>query len=159
MIGRLVKSKRVDLVAEAFNDIDDAELHLVGSGPLEGYCESIDGVTVHSGLSDTEVEDLVSRSIGGIAFAEWEHCGMTPKEFQSAGKPVIVPDEPNLCNHVEDGVTGVVAPISRSGVAQGVRTVLRQEWDVSTIQSVAKGWSEPAFAEQARQIVDEVIND
>jgi glycosyltransferase involved in cell wall biosynthesis len=157
MIGRLVESKRVDTVAEAFANIDEAELHLVGSGPLREYCASIDGVTVHTGLSDSEVEELVSRCVGGIAFAEWEHCGMTPKEFQAAGKPVIVPDEPNLCNHVDDGVTGVVVPISHDGVKEGVRNVMGQAWNADTIQTVAKEWSEPVFAERARQIVDSVV--
>jgi glycosyltransferase involved in cell wall biosynthesis len=83
---------------------------------------------------------------------------MTPKEFQAAGKPVIVPDEPNLCNHVDDGVTGVVVPISHDGVKEGARTVLGQAWNADTIQSVAEEWSEPVFAERARKIVDSVVN-
>jgi hypothetical protein len=45
---------------------------------------------------------------------------MTPKEFQSAGKPVVVPDEPNLRNQVTDGVDGVVVPASTAGVREGV---------------------------------------
>jgi glycosyltransferase involved in cell wall biosynthesis len=159
MIGRIVESKRVDIVSEVFDQIEEAALHVVGNGPLKEYCASMNGVTVHTEMSDTEVEELVSRCVGGIAFAEWEHCGMTPKEFQAAGKPVIVPDEPNLCNHVDNGVTGVIVPVSPDGVKQGIQNVLGQAWNVETIKSVAEEWSEPVFAEKAKHIVNSVVND
>lgn len=151
--GRLVSMKRVDVVAETFRDIDDAHLVIVGDGPLRDACEAVDGVGVYADLSDFGVELAVGRATAGIAFAEGEHCGITPKEMQAAGKPVIVPDEPNLCNHVDDGETGVVVEPSVDGVRRGVVRVLEEQWDGQTIEAAADGWSTDAFHDRARRLI------
>jgi hypothetical protein len=35
---------------------------------------------------------------------------------------------------------------------------LGQAWNAEAIQSVAEAWSEPVFADRARQIVDSTVN-
>jgi glycosyltransferase involved in cell wall biosynthesis len=156
MIGRLNDMKRTDVVARAFRDLD-ARLVLVGDGPLRTQVARRRNVEVHERLSDDALADLVAHSTGGIAFAREEHCGMTPKEFQSAGKPVVVPDEPNLNNHVTDGEDGVVVPASEDGVREGVRRVLDTEWEPERVQATAADWSHDAFREHARETVARVV--
>ncbi|WP_264475529.1 glycosyltransferase [Halorubellus salinus] len=156
MIGRLNDMKRTDVVARAFRDLD-ARLVLVGDGPLRKQVARRRNVEVHERLSDDALADLVAESTGGIAFAREEHCGMTPKEFQSAGKPVVVPDEPNLDNHVTDGEDGVVVPVSEDGVRQGVERILDAEWDPDRIQQTAADWSHDAFREHAREAVARIV--
>lgn len=152
MIGRLTEMKRADVVARAFEQLD-SELVLVGDGPLRNRCERVENVAVRREVPDDELGELVARSTAGIAFARREHCGITPKEFQAAGKPVVVPDEPNLRNHVEDGVTGVVVPPTVEGVRHGVAGILSQEWDVDRIQAAAEGWSVDRFRNEIRDVV------
>jgi glycosyltransferase involved in cell wall biosynthesis len=156
LIGRLSEMKRAAVVARAFRDLD-ARLVLVGDGPLRDRVAGRRNVTVHERLADDALADLVAGSTGGIAFAREEHCGMTPKEFQSAGKPVVVPDEPNLRNHVTDGKDGVVVPIGEDGVRDGVERVLAEEWDADRIQKTAADWSHDAFRERARAGVARVV--
>lgn len=158
MIARLVPSKRVETVARAFGSIDGAELRVVGDGPLGNLLESVENVRVIRNASDGELERVVAGSVGGIAFGELEHCGMTPKEIQAAGRPVIVPDEPNLRNHVVDGGTGVVVPVSEQGVRSGVERVLADSWDAAHIQSVAAEWDRASFERRARALVDEIVD-
>ncbi|QRV13991.1 glycosyltransferase [Haloterrigena salifodinae] len=159
MVCRLVPMKRPELVARAFANMDtDVRLIVVGSGPLQATLEQYRNVDVKTGLSDEEVEDVIARSVGGIAFAELEHCGITPKEFQAAGKPVIVPDEPNLRNHVVDGDTGVVTAISEAGIRNGIARVLNREWNPNRIREVAESWSQEAFGNRARELLQEVID-
>lgn len=150
--GRLVDMKRPDLVAEAFNDLE-AKLVIVGDGPLRKICEKFNGVTVYSDLSNWAIELLVARAIGGIAFSKGEHCGITPKEIQAAGKPVIVPDGLNLCNHVVDGKTGVRVSASVRGIQTGIARVLETSWDRETIQHVAAEWDQQVFRNQARSLI------
>lgn len=156
MIGRLNDMKRADVVARAFRDLD-ARLVLVGDGPLRKQVARRRNVEVHERLSDDALADLVAGATGGIAFAREEHCGMTPKEFQSAGKPVVVPDEPNLNNHVTDGADGVVVPASEDGVREGVRRVLDTEWEPERVQATAADWSHDAFREHAREAVARIV--
>lgn len=157
MVSRLVPMKRPELVARAFADAD-ASLVIIGDGPVRPKLEHYNNVDVRTDASDDEVETIVANSVGGIAFAELEHCGMTPKEFQAAGKPVIVPDEPNLCNHVDDGTTGVVTRISESGIQDGISRIVDGDWNPEQIREAAEPWSRDAFAERARELVRETID-
>lgn len=152
MIGRLNRTKRSYTVARAFRDLD-VDLIMVGDGPLRSKCESVANVTVLGYTSDAELHNIISRSTGGIAFADKEHCGMTPKEFQSAGKPVIVPDEPNLKNHVTDGVDGVIVSPTREGVRVGVERVSNGNWDPEGIAGSVEEWTVPHFRNEIREIV------
>jgi len=156
MIGRLTDMKRADLVARAFADLD-ARLVVVGDGPLHDRVAGRPNVTVHERLDDDDLADLVAHSTGGVAFAREEHCGMTPKEFQSAGKPVVVPDEPNLNNHATDGEDGVVVDPTTDGVRDGVERVLGTDWDRERIQATAADWSHDAFRGRARRAVASVV--
>jgi glycosyltransferase involved in cell wall biosynthesis len=156
MIGRLSGMKRADVVARAFEGLD-ACLVLVGDGPLKKRVAGRPNIEVHERLSDGDLADLVAGATGGIAFAREEHCGMTPKEFQSAGKPVVVPDEPNLRNHVAEGEDGVVVPANDAGVREGVRRVLDTYWDPDRIRDTAADWSHEAFREHARRAVARVV--
>jgi glycosyltransferase involved in cell wall biosynthesis len=156
LIGRLSEMKRAAVVARAFRDLD-ARLVLVGDGPLRDQIAGRPNVTVHERRSDSDLADLVAASTGGIAFAREEHCGMTPKEFQSAGKPVVVPDEPNLRNHVADGEDGVVVPATEAGVREGVERVLDAEWDPDRVRASAADWSHEAFRERAREAVARIV--
>lgn len=154
MIGRLVEMKRPDVVAEAFGKGElGAKLVLIGDGPLRQECESYDNVSVYTDVNDWGVELTVGRAVGGIALAEGEHCGITPKEMQAAGKPVVVPDEQNLCNHVVDGETGVVVDPTPDGVREGVSRVLDAEWSRDGLQTAASSWSVGMFHRRARGLV------
>lgn len=156
MIGRFVASKGVLTVCEAFEDLD-RELYLIGDGPLEDACREL-GANVITSATDSDVEDIVARSEAGIAFSRNEHCGLTPKEFQAAGKPVIVPDEPNLNNHVEHGVSGVVVEPTPEGLAAGVEELLATEWDPDRIRAETEGWSVKEFHRRCREYVEEVTD-
>lgn len=160
MVCRLVPMKRPKLVARAFANADtDVRLVVVGSGPLQSELERFKNVEVRTGLSDSEIESVVAGSVGGIAFAELEHCGITPKEFQAAGKPVIVPDEPNLCNHVVDGETGVITPITEKGIRSGIERVIEGEWDTERIRDAAIPWGRESFKERAQELIKKAIDD
>lgn len=154
MIGRINEMKRAGIVATAFDDID-SKLVLVGDGPLREECEAYNGIRVTENLSPFALRELVARAVGGIALAEREHCGMTPKEFQAAGKPVVVPDEPNLHNHVQNGETGVIVPPTVAGVKEGVRGVMKHNWENSVIQEAAEEWSPDCFRRNIRELVEE----
>jgi glycosyltransferase involved in cell wall biosynthesis len=152
MVGRLDEMKRADVVARAFENLD-ATLKLVGDGPLRRECANRRNVDVLGTVPDEELRELVATAKGGIAFARKEHCGMTPKEFQAAGKPVVVPDEPNLVNHVVDGETGVVVEPTEAGVREGIERVLAGNWEQAAVRRAAEEWSVERFRDEIRDVV------
>lgn len=152
-IGRLNEWKGADIVADAFAGLN-ARLAMVGTGPLADYCRSR-GASVYEWLDDVWLRHLVARSTGGVAFAEEEHFGITPVEFHAAGKPVIVPDCPNLCNHVTDGLNGIVTERSASGLRHGVEEIVGfNEWRHEEIQRNARVAHAPGrFEAEIREVV------
>ncbi len=159
-IGRLVEMKRVGLIAEAMDLVEsDVQLVMIGDGPLRTACERRENISVYTDMSDFGVEQAVARSRGGLAFAEKEHCGITPKEIQAAGKPVVVPDEPNLCNHVEHGKTGLVADVAPASLADAIDDLVVGPWDHEAIAAAAEDWSTPRFHAEMREVVREAVTD
>jgi hypothetical protein len=65
----------------------------------------------------------------------------------------VVPDEPNLCNHVTDGEDGVVVESSEAGV----RRVLGATWDSDRIRETALPWSREAFRDRARELIEDAL--
>ena len=146
-IGRLVSKKGVRVMAEAVDN-----LVIVGDGPLEEECRNL-GADVRTNISDEELADIVAKAEGGIALARDEHYGITPKEFQAAGRLVIVPNEPNLCNHVSEGEDGVIVEPTVEGVAAGVERVRETAWDPHRIQETAATSSPERFQKEIREVV------
>lgn len=147
LVGRLVSKKRVRVVAEAVDD-----LVIVGDGSLEDECRHL-GADVRTDISDKKLADIVAKAAGGIALARDEHYGITPEEFQAVGKPVVVP---NLCNHVTDGLDGVVVEPTVAGVWDGVERIRQTEWDPARIQETATTASPRRFQAEIREVVNDV---
>jgi glycosyltransferase involved in cell wall biosynthesis len=88
-VGRLIKSKRVELLIEACNKLK-RRLVIVGEGRDEASLKAIAGPTVEfvGRVSQTTLRDLYSRC-RGFLFAADEDFGIVSVEAQSYGRPVI----------------------------------------------------------------------
>lgn len=147
IVGRLVSKKRVRIAAKAIEN-----LVIVGDGPLEEECRAL-GADVRTNVSDGELADIIAKSEAGIALASDEHYGITPKEFQAAGKPVIVPNEPNLCNHVTERIDGIKVEPTVEGVREGVEKITQTDWVPSRIQESAAAVGPERFRREIREVV------
>ncbi len=88
-VSALVPYKRVDLLVEAFAQLD-RKLVVVGSGPELARLKDQAGrnIAFTGWLPDAEVADLLSRC-RGFVFAGVEDFGIALVEAQAAGAPVI----------------------------------------------------------------------
>lgn len=104
-VGRLEPQKRIDLVLKAFTifkrNATDAELHIVGSGPLRPQLaqlsKKIDGLYLHEFIPAENREELVSILCGSWVFvsaSEFETYGMSIVEALSLGLPVVLTRAP-----------------------------------------------------------------
>lgn len=154
MIARLVPMKRPVLVAKALQNTKFG-LKIIGDGPLKEECEKY-GAEIIPNASDSRVEEIVAKCVGGIAFGKFEHCGITPKEIQAAGKPMIVPNEPNLKNHVTPGISGLIVETTESEIVDAVNRLTSMTWDPAQIMKETKGWSREAFHDNMREIINQL---
>ena len=88
-VGRLVATKRIDLLITACNQLQ-RRLLIVGTGREEKRLKAIAGPTIEflGRVSDDELHDLYARC-RALLFAADEDFGIVPVEAQAFGRPVI----------------------------------------------------------------------
>jgi rhamnosyl/mannosyltransferase len=127
-VGRLVYYKGVDVLVRAMADVD-ADLVVIGSGPLEGTMREI---AVAGGIADRITfmppvpdEELVAWYHAADVFClpsveRSEAFGAVQVEAHACGTPVVSTDLPTGVPFVnEDGVTGLIVPPGDAGALGG----------------------------------------
>ncbi len=107
-VGRLEPYKRFDIVIDAFNNLKDKKLIVIGDGSQKEYFESIskENVIFTGFLEQKEVNRYISKAKAFI-FAGIEDFGIAPVEAQACGTPVICLGKGGTKETVIDMVTGV----------------------------------------------------
>jgi glycosyltransferase involved in cell wall biosynthesis len=115
-VGRLVASKRIDHALAAFAKLrarmPDAQLRVVGTGPLEKRLRAIAGagVVFHGRVSADEKLDLMGRAHVLVVTSVREGWGLVVDEAAAMGTPSIGYDVPGLRDSVPAAGGTLVAP-------------------------------------------------
>ena len=106
-LSRLVAHKRIDLVVEAFSQLN-LPLKIIGDGPEKKRLQrrATPNIEFLGYQSDETVAQLVSQARGFVCAAE-EDFGIAIVEAQAAGCPVITYKAGGALETVIDGVTGL----------------------------------------------------
>ena len=88
--SRMVPYKKIKLIVEAFNEMPDKQLVVIGDGPEYGKIKEIaKGNIVLMGYQPFAVLREKMQKAKGFVFASEEDFGITPVEAQACGTPVI----------------------------------------------------------------------
>ena len=130
-VNRLYPEKRIELQIEAFRQVPDEHLVIVG-GYSEGdhaaiYAEKIrhdlpPNVTFIGEVTGNEIVDLYARCKAHICTALDEDFGLTPLEAMASGKAVVAVDEGGYRETVTEK-TGVLVPPSVDSLVKAIRFV------------------------------------
>ena len=106
--SRLVPYKKVRLIVEAFNEMPDKKLVVVGAGSDLEYIKAIakDNIQV-MGYQPDEVLKEKMQHAKAFVFAAEEDFGITPVEAQACGTPVIAFGRGGALETVIDNKTGI----------------------------------------------------
>jgi len=88
--SRMVPYKRIDLIVQAFSQMPDKKLVVIGDGPEMKKVKSFatKNIEILGHVSDQTMKDYMQKA-KGFVFAALEDFGILPVEAQSAGTPVI----------------------------------------------------------------------
>ena len=88
--SRMVPYKKMDLIVEAFSQMPDKKLIVIGKGPDFKKIKKLAGpnVTLMGYQPDAVLKDFMRRA-KAFVFAAEEDFGITPVEAQACGTPVI----------------------------------------------------------------------
>lgn len=106
--SRLVPYKRVDLVVQAFSQLPDRRLLVIGDGPEMSTCRKLAGPNVEllGYQSDERLRALLARA-RAFVFAAEEDFGISPVEAQACGTPVICYGKGGVLDSVVNHKTGI----------------------------------------------------
>ena len=103
-VGRLVPYKKIDLIIEACNQLEE-KLLIIGKGPEKQRLQELAGPTVKFRLADDkQVAKSLSAAKGFVFMAE-EDFGIAPVEALAAGTPVVAFQRGGALDYI-DSTTG-----------------------------------------------------
>lgn len=155
-VHRLVPYKRPLEVAEAFRELPELSLTMVGVGPLEEPLRANLPANVElMGWTDRErLASLYATAAGFIHVGE-EDFGITMVEALAAGTPVLAIDRGgarDIVRRDRDGVL-IAQATEPQQIRAGVRELASRAWDEDELRRGADRFSEDRF----RRAMDEVI--
>jgi glycosyltransferase involved in cell wall biosynthesis len=125
-VGRVDKWKRIPLQVEAFRQIPDKTLLVVGQiyPALQSVVDNApENVKFIGPCDESHLIDLYSRCEGFITTAIDEDFGITPLEAMASGKPVVATKEGGYLETVADGYTGLLISPDIGSVITAVREI------------------------------------
>lgn len=161
VVSRFETYKKVDLVIEAFNELPDKKLVIVGRGSREKEIKRIAGGNI-TFLSNLGVDDLARlyANCKALIFPQHEDYGITPLEANSSGRPVIA--------YGKGGVLDTMIPYendsmkstaiffehqTKESLTKAVELFEALEFDPAFIRAHAETFDESRFIEKIRDFV------
>ena len=158
--SRLVAYKKIDTIIEAFNQMPDKKLVVIGGGPnLEAYRKlAKDNVTV-MGYQPFDVLKDKMQHAKAFVFAADEDFGMIPIEVQSCGTPVIAYGHGGSLETVNGGKTGLFfyeqTPEAIVEAVNKFESMGSQPFAPADCRQWAEGFSEERFKREIKEFVEE----
>lgn len=162
--SRLVAYKKIDTIIEAFNQMPDKKLVVIGGGPnLEDYRKLAKSNVTVMGYQPFDVLKEKMQHAKAFVFAADEDFGMIPIEAQSCGTPVIAYGHGGSLETVNGGKTGLFFyEQTAEAIVEAVRkfeAMGNQPFSPKDCRQWAEGFSEERFKREIKEFVEEKYNE
>ncbi|MEM8874418.1 MAG: glycosyltransferase [Planctomycetota bacterium] len=157
--SRFVPYKRIDLVVEAFKQMPDKRLVVIGDGPdrakIQRIAEEADNIKLVGRVDGKQMLHYF-RLAKAFVFAAEEDFGIVPVEAMACGTPVIAYGRGGVRESVVEGETGVFFDEQTpQAIADAVHAFEDNATiDHAVVRARAEQFSEANFREQLRAIVE-----
>ena len=128
-VGRLIESKGLDVLLEAFSRLETGELWIVGDGPLRGQIESAAAqnsrIRFHGYVEGHALADVYGQADVLVVPSLYEPWGLVVHEALAYGLPVIATNQVGAGDDLIDpGMNGHVVPAgSSSALAEAMHAI------------------------------------
>jgi len=131
-VNRLYPEKRIELQIEAFREMPDERLVIVGGYALGDHAKNYAlrlyenlpaNVEIRGEITSEELSELYATCKGFVTTALDEDFGMMPVEAMASGKPVVAVREGGYKESVVDGVTGFLVDADVPSLVKAMRVV------------------------------------
>lgn len=151
--SRLAPEKRIDLVAEAFTDLDE-RLIVAGDGQerekIERIAANHDNIEVHGFVDD--VESLVANATAVVYAPKQEDFGLVGAETLMAGKPLVGVNEGFTKYQVTDETGALFEPTVES-LQRTIESFDPSDYDADEIRKAGQKYSHENFETSLRRLI------
>jgi glycosyltransferase involved in cell wall biosynthesis len=159
-VGQLVRYKRIDLLVEAFNELQ-RPLVIIGDGDMLPKLRRMAKPNVQVlGRQPFEVIRNYYSRCRALVFPGIEDFGMVPVEAMASGKPVIALAQGGVRESVIDGLTGVLfSEQTPHALTQAVMRFesMEGDFDRQAIRAHARQFSEEVFKDRFRSLMASIL--
>lgn len=154
-VGRGRGYKNLDVLLEAFWNMPDKNLVIVGPRPREGWPPN---VTFTGRVTDAQLRWLYSSATALISVSH-EDFGLTPLEANTFGTPALVLRAGGFLDSLLEGVSGrFIEAETPEAVVRAVQS-FPAEWDASVVRAHAAKFSVDAFIERITAVLLELASE
>lgn len=161
VVSRFETYKKVDLVIDAFNDMPDKKLVVVGKGSRESEIKKNAGpnITFLEGLNAGKLAQTYA-ACKALIFPQLEDYGITPLEANASGRPVIAYGKGGILEtmiaYTNDSLKATAVFFDEQNKESLINAVLTFEkltFDPLFIRAHAESFDETAFVQRIRSFV------
>lgn len=155
VVSAFVPYKRVDLVIEAFNQLD-RKLLIVGSGPLAAHYERLrkrESIFFSGPVTDSKLRDLYAGA-RALIFPTEEDFGIVPLEAQACGTPVIAYGKGGALEGVQTGL--FFYEQTPAAIMKAVYEFEKKTFDLNKIPEGVVPFGKSRFKEQMLNFITRV---
>lgn len=162
--SRMVPYKRIDLVVEAFTQMPDKKLRVIGEGPefekIKRIARGYANIEL-LGFQSNEVLIENMQQAKAFVFAAEEDFGIIPVEAQACGTPVIAYGKGGCLETVSDGVSGLhfSDQTSLSIINAVERFELLPTLSPFIVRANAEKFSIDAFHHKLSTVINKTVSD
>jgi glycosyltransferase involved in cell wall biosynthesis len=158
-VSRLVPYKKIDIIVEAFSQMNDKELVVIGDGPEMKRLKALarDNVTLMGYQPAEIIQDRMQRA-RAFVFAALEDFGIVTIEAQACGTPVIAYGRGGSLETVIEGKTGLFFEEQKpSSVIDAVRQFEQtsRAFSPEEARSNAERFSKERFQSEVQAFVEQ----
>jgi glycosyltransferase involved in cell wall biosynthesis len=154
-IARLLPYKNVGVIVEAFAELPDERLVIVGTGPLlEALrAKAAPNTTFLESVPDPQLRWLYANC-GAVVAASYEDFGLTPVEAAAFGKPSALLRWGGFVDTVVEDRTGVFFDLPEPHqIRDAIRKLNGRQWDADELRTHVARFSEARFVARLREVV------
>lgn len=156
---RLVPYKKTKLIVEAFNQMPNKKLVVIGNGEEYKLIKKIAKENIVL-LGYQEFDEMIKymQKARAFVYAAIEDFGIVPIEAQACGTPVIALNDGGTAETVFDGVNGVhFQKQTCEDIIDAVKRFELMDFDYKKISLLSKKYSQERFKKEFKLFVDSKI--
>jgi len=167
VVSRFENYKKVDLIINTFNILNDKKLIIVGKGSMESELKKNAGgnISFVNGLNLDELAKMYANC-KALIFPQHEDYGITPLEANASGRPVIAYGKGGVLDTMiqfEGDASKATALFFEEqtvdSIIEAINLFETLNFDPKFIRSHAEKFADHVFIEKIRSFVLEKYND